>query len=106
MKKKIIKKMLPLQPGDMLYIDSLITDDGKPFMAVVLTYEAKPGSRPFPVIDKRFKHRNAGDQLFRHRKVMEHHISALHGSKKISIKECISKLSHITVHRADESKQQ
>jgi hypothetical protein len=102
MKNKTIKEMLPLLPGDMLYIDSLITDDGKPFMAIVLTYEAKQGTRPFPVIDSRFKHKNAGDQLFRHRKVMEHHISALQGGNKITIKECISKLSHITVHRADE----
>jgi hypothetical protein len=94
-----IKVMLPLQKGDMLYINSLITDDEKPFVAIVIDYELKDGSRPFPVIDKRFKHKNAGDQLFRHRKVKEHHITALHNGKPIKIKECISKLSHIEIIR-------
>ena len=96
-----IKSMLPLQKGDMLYINSLITDDNKPFMAIVIDYETKPGSRPFPVIDKRFKHKNAGDQLFRHRKVQEHHITALHEGKQIKIIDTISKLTHIEIIRPD-----
>lgn len=97
-----IKSMLPLQKGDMLYINSLITDDNKPFMAIVIDYEAKDGTRPFPVIDNRFKHKNKGEQLFRHRKVQEHHITALHNGKQIKIIECISKLSHIEIIRPNE----
>ena len=94
-----IKQMLPLQRGDMLYINSLITDDGQPFMAVVIEYAVIDSSRPFPVIDQRFKHKNAGDQGFRHRKIQEHYIKALHQGKTITIQQCISKLAHIDVIR-------
>ena len=94
-----IKQMLPLQRGDMLYINSLITDDGQPFMAVVIEYSVINASRPFPVIDKRFKHKNAGEGGFRHRKIQEHRITALHQGKTITIQQCISRLSHIDVLR-------
>lgn len=94
-----IKSMLPLQPGDMLYINSLITDDKKPFMAVVIDYKQVDGSRPFPIIDNRFKHKNKGQEGFRRRKVKEHHITALHNGQKIEIIGVISRLNHIEVIR-------
>ena len=94
-----LKSMLPLQPGDMLYINSLITDDKKPFMAVVIDYKQVDGSRPFPIIDKRFKHKHAGQEGFRRRKVKEHHITALHQGKTIQIVGVISRLNHIEVIR-------
>ena len=94
-----IKSMLPLQKGDMLYINSLITDDKKPFMAVVIDYKQVDGSRPFPIIDKRFKHKHAGQEGFRRRKVKEHHITALHQGKTIQIVGVISRLNHIEVIR-------
>ena len=97
-----LKSMLPLQPGDMLYINSLITDDKKPFMAVVIDYKQVDGSRPFPIIDKRFKHKHAGQEGFRRRKVKEHHITALHQGKTIQIVGVISRLNHIEVIRNEQ----
>tara|TARA_A100001201_G_scaffold103844_1_gene89080 strand:+ start:1178 stop:1492 length:315 start_codon:yes stop_codon:yes gene_type:complete len=100
-----LKDMLPLQKGDLLYIKSIITDDDKPFVATVLDYKADhTASRPFPVIDGRYKHKNKGkDMGFRRRKVVEHVITALHNGKPITIRECISHLTHIDVIRPDES---
>ena len=98
-----LKSMLPLQAGDMLYINSLITDDKKPFMAVVIDYALVDATRPFPVINRQFKHKNAGTPGFRHRKVKEHHITALHQGKTIEIVGVISRLNHIEVIRNNEN---